>query len=285
VVVGIAVAATACGSTDEGDAASTERGEFSWSSLPILGTTYRAGPTRLHEANVAGYRYREQRIRTCMDGLGVEGYDAADPTEAASVAIDVRPVDLDEARARGLNITASRRQSMDEPPSEDAPAAAPGAAAGPAGSEAYGAALDACSQGGSHASTQPYAALVPKYVDEVLSRAPLPAARTAWRACVADAGYRAGSINDLLALVSPSQQEVEEYLTAMDSDERAAFDRSEFEAERDAAEAVVRCDTEAYGPIVDEWRAMEDDFLERHAAEWKDSPEDVRYFFGSWLEL
>ena len=203
------------------------------------------------------------------------------PTEANVLGGLIRPESAEVARERGLNLTRAR-QALFDANSRERAALAEAVSAG-AATPTKASDPESCDPRlGPTGEVAAEASLVASYRTEVLSDPQLVAARRAWSACVAHAGYPAGDVVELATSISAeAAPRAAAYMDGMTAAQRAEFDDATLATERQAALAVVECDRSAFAPVVAVWAKVERRWLAADGAGFERLDAAARALFAS----
>ncbi len=249
-----------------------------WTDFPLLGLAYRTPPELLaKEAEGQTQTFYAEKLE-CLKSRGFDRvrYETSSPSVGAILLV-ARPLSERDAEERGLNVVASlmfsnsRKGTLAFGVTEEESRTAQLESGD---QEAFELASSECDRIASESSPggRLIGVLGDSYTAEVLINPTIGAAQDQWEECMNEtAGVAARSLQDL-------DQQIRARFSVETMPSRESVERNEkaaltewfqpiWEVEQPIALAVVRCDQESYSPVAKEWKALEEDWVERHSAE------------------
>lgn len=247
--------------------------ELGWSALPVQGLVYRTPIDVVINAAQSSLDQARTAQLDCMASKGFPDVSLENGSGSSYVLGSlVRPVDDEDAQARGLNL-ASWLEARAKDPLPQSTAQYDSKAA----LESVDQCIDQADLDTSMNS------LVDSYRSEVLQSATVRAAVEQWSACMADRGYAVANVRELADTVLPTA-DVQLLLTKSTS-ELTAWAAEFLPKEREAGAAVVACDIVALFPAIEGWTAAEEAWSASHASELRELSSDERLMLSMQIAL
>lgn len=244
-----------------------------WSALPMLGEVERQSVEEIDSVVGALQAQIRESVATCAAAEEVEADTDPDPAieRVLTRSIQLRAPSEEAARERGLHLASALRESLEldaaMEPEESAPELSETEL------EAMHSVLDRCTTD----ALEPFtldgsgvvATLAASYADEVLGDDAIAAAIESWRGCMSDAGHPIqGMVDATTELRSELEAANDAVATADGNAEAIAAAADELlAAERELALEQVRCDDSDFGPVLEDWAALEESWMSDHQAD------------------